>query len=119
MNVAILGASDKPARYAYKAMKRLEESGHQVFLVNPKLEKIEGHRVYPSLLDVPKTIHTLTVYVNSSISINLVEELKTLNAKRAIFNPGSENREIYQDLQSSGTAVEEACTLVLLNTEQF
>ncbi len=55
MNVAILGASDKPERYSYKAMKRLEESGHKVFLVNPKLDSVGERRVYDSVMDLPKT----------------------------------------------------------------
>ena len=37
-NVVILGASDKPDRYAYKAFKMLTEKGHNVFLVHPMLQ---------------------------------------------------------------------------------
>lgn len=121
MNVAILGASDRPERYAYKAMKRLEEEGHKVFLVNPKLKEkeVEGHKVFPSLIDLPEKIHTLTMYVGPAISKNLLEDLCSLKAKRIIFNPGAENRELYEDIRSVGSRVEEACTLVLLNTDQF
>jgi NAD(P)H-dependent flavin oxidoreductase YrpB (nitropropane dioxygenase family) len=39
--------------------------------------------------------------------------------KRVVFNPGTENPQFYQLLQSNGIAVEVACTLVLLATNQY
>ena len=36
-----------------------------------------------------------------------------------IFNPGTENPEFYQLLKSNNIKVEEACTLVLLTTNQY
>jgi hypothetical protein len=39
--------------------------------------------------------------------------------KRVIFNPGSENPEFYQLLKVNNIKVEEACTLVLLTTNQY
>ena len=39
MNVAVLGASNKPDRYSYKAIKLLQECGHHVFPVHPKLQE--------------------------------------------------------------------------------
>ena len=102
MNVAILGATEKPERFANKAMRSLEERGHKTFLVNPNLEKIEGRPVSNSLRQLPGSIHTLAVYVNSGISSRLVEDIVALAPKRIIFNPGAENREIYQRLEGEG-----------------
>ncbi len=34
--VVILGASDNPSRFAYKAKQMLEKFGHKTILVNPK-----------------------------------------------------------------------------------
>ena len=40
-------------------------------------------------------------------------------ADGVIFNPGAENKELKRALERDGIEVEEACTLVLLNTGQF
>ena len=40
-NVVILGASNKPDRYAYKAFRMLREYGYDVVPVNPVLDEIE------------------------------------------------------------------------------
>lgn len=119
MKVAILGASDRPERYAYKAMKRLESHGHENFLIHPSLPEIEGRQVFSTLSQVEESIDTIAMYVNPKISSGLVKELVSSKPRRIIFNPGSENREIYSELIESGIDVEEACVLVLLSTDQF
>lgn len=117
-NVVILGASDNPERYAYKAFKMLNEYHHNVTLVSPKTETVEGQKVLKTLSEVTGTIDTLTLYVNPSISSSLADEIIKLNPKRVIFNPGTENPELMAKLPSNIKS-EIACTLVLLRTDQF
>ena len=118
MNVAILGASDSPIRYSYKAMCLLEEHGHSTVLIHPRLTEIEGRTVHASLSEV-NSIDTLAMYVNPQISGKLVDEVKSLAPKRVIFNPGSENPSIYPDLEKVGIKVVQGCVLVMLNTGTF
>lgn len=119
MKVALLGASPKPDRYAYKAFKLLTQHGHDVFLVNPTLNEIEGSKVYPTLTAVPESVHTLTLYVGGQRLPPLLPDLLALKPKRVIFNPGTEEPSVMQALEQAGIEVLEACTLVLLRTNQF
>ena len=116
--VAVLGASAHKERYAYKAFQLLEEKGHQVFLVNPRESEIEGKKVYPSLEEL-SGIDTVTVYLRPAISNQYKDQLLSLKPKRVIFNPGAENEELVASLVENGIATENACTLILLNTQQF
>jgi len=117
--VAILGASSNPDRYAYKAFQMLKEFGHSIIAVNPKLILLDGIQTTPSLKDIKEHVQTVTVYVSASISTGLKEDLINLQPDRIIFNPGSENAPLQLDLKNAGIEVIEACTLVLLKTEQF
>ncbi len=120
--VVILGASDNVERYSNKAQKLLLKYGHQPIPVNPKLTSIEGINCFKSLAEVTaaeKKVDTLTLYVNAEISTSLTQEIIKLNPKRVIFNPGSENRKLMDELNKHKIETEEACTLVLLNTNQF
>lgn len=117
--VAILGASDKPARYAHMAFRMLREHGHEVLPVSPNLSSIEGVRVFPKLQDLPGKVDTLTMYVGPDLSTKLADEIVALRPNRVIFNPGAENKSLEERLKKSGIAFEEACTLVLLRTGQF
>ena len=118
-NVAILGASNKPDRYAYKAMKLLLDKGHAVYLVHPKLSEVEGEPVYSKISEIPKKIDTLTLYINADRQELVRGDILELHPSRVIFNPGSENPEFAKALEAAGIQTEEACTLVLLHSEQF
>jgi len=118
-NVAILGASNHSDRYSHRALVQLLEHGHNPLLVNPRLGSIDGFRCYAHLSDIKERIDTLTIYVNPQISNSLTNEISNLDTKRIIFNPGSENEALYELLRKKEIEVIEACTLVMLRTDQF
>lgn len=119
MNVAVLGASNKPERYSHQAVVLLAQKGHAVFPVNPALAEIEGHRVFRTLADIPAPLHTITLYISPALSAGMAATLIAANPARVIFNPGTENPELEQQLAAAGIGVLRACTLVLLRTGQF
>ena len=119
MTVAILGASNNPEKYSYKALKLLREKGHEVFPVHPALKEIEGLKVYASLADLPKPVHTLTLYVSPEISSKMTSQILASSPRRILFNPGAENTELETRARAQGIQALEACTLVLLHTDQF
>ena len=90
MNVAVLGASNKPERYSFQAVKLLAEKGHAVFPVHPALAAIDGVPVFKQLGDIPVPLHTLTVCVGSERSTALAAAILAARPQRVIFNPGAE-----------------------------
>jgi predicted CoA-binding protein len=117
--VAILGASDNPDRYAYKALKMLEERGHTPIPVHPTLAKVEKYHCLASLAEITQKVDTLTLYVNPSISSQMIDAITKLKPSRVILNPGTENPILEKALTEHGIAFEHACTLVLLSTGQY
>lgn len=117
--VAVLGASPKPERYSNKAIRLLLEHDHAVFPVHPAMDEVEGLPVNKSLSDINGPIDTLTVYISSKHSSPMTDEIVRMKPGRVIFNPGTENPELYTCLETAGIPFEEACTLVLLNSNQF
>ena len=117
--VAVLGASDDPERYSYKAIQLLQEKGHEVFPVHPTLKQIDGLKVYASLKDLPKPMDVLSVYLSKAVSDKMTDQILQAKVRRVIFNPGAENPELEAKVSSMGMKPLEACTLVLLRTDQF
>ena len=54
----VLGASNKPHRYANKAIRMLLEYGYHVVPVHPKLENIEGLVVKHRLQQIQQPVET-------------------------------------------------------------
>ncbi len=119
MNVALIGASNKPERYAYKALKLLLEKGHSVYPVHPRLQEIEGVLVYQTIRDISEKIHTITLYLGASHSNVMLEDILSVCPERIIFNPGTENALLQEAASHKGIQTVQGCTLVMLKTGQF
>ncbi len=118
MKVLVYGASTNPSRYAYIATELLLQHGHEVSLVGIKAGEVLGLTIQ---LDQPllQDIDTVTLYVGPANQDGLYDYLKSLAPRRVIFNPGTESPELERELEKAGILTEEACTLVLLHTDQF
>lgn len=117
--VAVLGASPKPNRFSFKAVRMLKEYGYNPIPVHPAGHMVDSVPGVRSLNLVKGKPDTLTVYVNPKVSSELREEILKLKPRRVIFNPGAENEELAAELQRCGIEVVEACTLVMLRTGEF
>lgn len=117
--VVVVGASPKPDRYSNRAVRLLLEHGYTVLPVHPAASTIAGLGVFGDLTQIDGGVDTVTLYVSPERSSRLAGALVRLRPNRVIFNPGTENPELRKTLDAAGIHTEEACTLVLLNTDQF
>lgn len=117
--VAVLGASPKPDRYAYRAMQMLRQFGHRAIPVNPAFDEILGETCYGKLADLPGAVDTITMYLGKQRSDPLIEEIIAAKPKRIIMNPGAENDDLAARAQATGIEPVFDCTLVMLQTGSF
>ena len=73
--VAVIGASSNRQKFGNKALRAFAKQGFTVLAINPNEEEVEGHRTYPSVLDVPGPIDMATMYVPPDVGLKVVEEL--------------------------------------------
>ena len=118
MKTLIIGASTNPERYAYKAANSLLNHGHKIELVGQKEGEIMGNKIHTNYPDF-EGIDTVTMYVGAKNQPSLYDYILKQKPRRIVFNPGAENPEFEEMAQAKGIETEEACTLVLLATEQF
>jgi predicted CoA-binding protein len=117
--VAVLGATPKPDRFAYKAMKMLQEHGHRAIPVNPSFQEVLGVPCLPRITDVGTPIDTVTLYLGAARSTPLIAEILAAKPHRIIFNPGAENAALEEEAGRAGIEVVQGCTLVMLQTGTF
>jgi uncharacterized protein len=117
--VAILGASPKPDRYAYKAFEMLRDYGHRPIPINPAFPEILSEKCYPTISEAPGPIDTVTLYLGEARSNPLIGEIIAAKPRRIIMNPGAENFALAEKAEKAGIEVVEGCTLVMLRTGQF
>lgn len=113
----VIGASENPTRYSYMAVEKLKLHGHPVLALGRKSGKIGDTTILDSTPN--EKVHTVTLYVNPVHQADYQEYILNLNPHRVIFNPGTENPDFAKKLEENGIEALEACTLVLLSTNQF
>jgi acyl-CoA synthetase (NDP forming) len=101
--VAIVGVSarEKPLHPGYtglKFLRMLSSSGFRgrIYPINPKMDEIEGARVYPSLLSVPEPLDLVIITVPAASVPGVLEDCAKLGARNVhICSSGfDETREV-------------------------
>lgn len=114
----VFGASLNPSRYSNLAIKRLVEHGFEVVAFGLRAGMVHGISISTSLQGLDD-IDTLTLYMNPQHQKIFYPEILRLKPGRVIFNPGTENPELYRLLDKEGIPYEIACTLVMLSMGQY
>lgn len=114
----VIGASENPERYAYKATVALLGKQHEVIPVGLRPGSIHGIQIHTDrpLVD---DVDTVTLYVGPQNQPAWEDYILELKPKRVIFNPGTENSKLQQKLNEAGIECQEACTLVLLSIGNY
>ncbi|MBI9054556.1 MAG: CoA-binding protein [Bacteroidales bacterium] len=114
----VLGASPNPIRFSHKAVKSLVRHGHDVVPLGIRNGDIMWQKI---IIGKPKIqdIHTITLYLNPERQKEYYEYILSLSPKRIIFNPGTENQELIQLAMKNKIEVSIACTLIMLNTNNY
>ncbi len=114
----VLGASDNPERYSYLAITRLQQNGHPVVAIGRKKTSVNAVAINTEK-DIINDIDTVTMYLNPVHQKEYYNYILSLKPRRIIFNPGTENEELAELARAHHIEPIEACTLVLLSTDQF
>ena len=114
----VLGASDNPSRYSFLAVHRLRSYGHPVVAIGKKNGVVNDVTIDKEKKPIDN-VHTVTLYLNPAHQKQYYDYIVSLKPQRIIFNPGAENDELAELATRNGIKPLEACTLVLLSTNQY
>jgi hypothetical protein len=80
--VAIVGASDNPARASYFVSTYLLSTSHfTLFFVNPRLKTLFGQKVYQSLSEIPESVDIVDVFRKVSDIPEVLDEAISIKSK--------------------------------------
>ena len=106
-SVALYGASANPARPSYFVATYLVSSStdFDVYFVNPSADEILGHKVYPSLEDLPVAVDLVDVFRRHEDLPGVADEVIAHGAKTMWIQLGLFNAEAAQKAHNAGLHV--------------
>jgi predicted CoA-binding protein len=114
----VIGASANPARYAYRAIHSLRQHHHEVYAIGLREGVVNDVKITKDKIDW-KDVDTVTLYLSAKNQEEYYDYILSLKPRRIIYNPGAENEALQKLAAKAGIENMEACTLVLLATNQF
>lgn len=99
---AVVGVTDKTDRFGYKIWKKLKEHGYTAYGVHPKLEELEGEKIYKTVADIPEKVEVLNMVVGPKIALGVLEEAKNIGIENIWFQPGSYDDETIEKTKELG-----------------
>ena len=117
-HTVVIGAAPESEKYSYKAVTDLKNGGHTVYAIGIKQGNINGVDI---LTDRPpiENIDTVTLYIGAGRQADWKDYILSMNPKRVIFNPGTENPALEAELKAKGLECIQACTLVMISIGNY
>jgi predicted CoA-binding protein len=111
--VAVVGATDNPAKYGYVIYRDLKKKGFTVFPVNPNRTTVDGDEVYASCDKIPQKPTIVNIVVPPWITLKVLKKCLDLGLKNVWIQPGAESSEVMSFLQANDfNYLASACIMV-------
>ena len=115
----VLGASAKPERFSYEAIRSLQRNNIPVIPIGRREADLGDITITRVLPDGIAAVHTVTLYLSAANQKEYYSFILSLKPKRIIFNPGTINPELAEMAREKGIEVVNECMLVMLNKGLF
>ncbi len=92
--VAIVGATDDPAKYGSVIYRDLKNKGFEIFAVNPNRDTVDGDPTYKSLDDLPIDPTIVNIVVPPQATLGVLKKAETLGYTNVWVQPGAESPEV-------------------------
>ena len=111
--VAVVGATDNPAKYGSVIYRDLKAKGLAVYPVNLHRTTVDGDAAYPDLASLPVRPTVIDIVVPADQTMRVLQQVVALGLDNVWVQPGAEDPAVERFIEANGlTAVVNACIMV-------
>jgi len=105
--IAVVGLSSKPDRPSNGVATYLQERGYRIVPVNPRETEVLGERAYPSLRDLPQSLHVdvVDVFRRAEDTPEIARDAVAIGARVLWLQAGIVNEDAYRIATEAGLEV--------------
>ena len=86
--IAVAGVSRDSQQPANLIFRRLRDSGHTVYAINPSADEVEGVKAYPALTALPEPVDGVVVVTTPAIAEQVVADAHAAGVPRVWLHRG-------------------------------
>jgi hypothetical protein len=86
--IAVAGVSRDTKQPANLIYRRLRDTGHEVFAVNPNADQVEGDRCYTAVGEIPHSLDGVVVVTPPDVAAAVVEDCAAAGVPRVWLHRG-------------------------------
>jgi uncharacterized protein len=86
--IAVAGVSRDPKQPANLVYRRLRDTGHEVFPVNPRADRVEGDACFASVAAIPGGVDGVVVVTTPEAAVSVVADCATAGVPRVWLHRG-------------------------------
>jgi len=118
---AVVGASRNRSKYGNKVLRVYQQTGREVYPVNPTGGEIEGLTAYTSLDAVPTPVHGVSIITPPQVTEKVVETAARLGIRHVWMQPGAESDAAVARAEELGLSVISGgpCILVVQRYHEY
>lgn len=114
---ALVGVSQNREKYGYEVFEALIAKGYQVYPINPKYERVDGHVCYSSLDDLPETPDVVVTAVPPVVTEDVVQSCARLGVDTVWMPPGSWSEQAVRTCEEHGIEeIHDVCLVFALRS---
>lgn len=103
--IAVIGASNNPARASLGVSRFLQRQGYRVIPVNPNETDVLGERAYASLKDIPDQVDIVNIFRRPARVPEVVDEAVEKGARCIWMQEGVVNEAAAEKAEAAGIPV--------------
>ena len=100
--IAVVGATDDPAKYGYRIYRDLKRKNVQVYPINPSRSHVDGDPCFAHLKDLPALPDIVNFVVPPAATLRVLEDCLALGLKNVWLQPGAEDAAVLEFLERQG-----------------
>lgn len=116
--IAVVGATDNPAKYGSVIYRDLKAKGYRVYPVNPNRDTVDGDPAYPDLGALPVIPDIVNIVVPPHRTLTVLDRAAELGIDNIWVQPGAEDQAVMNRLADGGFQyLANACIMVRARTK--
>lgn len=112
-SIAVIGATDHPAKYGGIIYRDMKAKGFPVFAVNPNRETVDGDPCWSSVKDLPETPTIAVFVVHARDGLEVLEDCAEAGIRNIWVQPGAFSSKMREALEAGPFEwIADACVMV-------